>query len=125
MDYGKVVIASPNLLCPVYAGSFKVMLGNVKMLLKRIFRSGESAAFEHREPVLDDSESVVEKDLDAVTLTDSVTVRRLLTQKGIKMTYQSSYLGSRRTIEVLSTLPLLRSIGGGIFLVGRKMAEGL
>ena len=125
MHYGKVVIASPNLLCPVYAGSFRVMLENVKVLLKKIFRSGESATFEHREPVLHDSGRVIEKDLDAVTLTDSVTVGRLMTQKGIKITYQSSYLGSRRIIDVLSTLPLLRSIGGGIFLVGRKMAKGL
>jgi len=120
IEHGKTIVAGPNLLCPVYANDLKGMLGSVKMLLQRIFGFRKSADFEHREPILDDSKEIIEKDLDAVTLTDSATVRRLLTEKGVKITYQSSYLGSRRIIEALSTLPLLRSIGGGIFLVGRK-----
>ena len=59
-------------------------------------------------------------DFDAITIIDPITVKRILTEKGIRITYHSSYLGSRRIIEWLSRLPLLRSIGGGIFMAGKK-----
>ena len=120
---GKITIASPNLLCPVYANSLKGLVGNMKMLLQSLVRLKATLNFEHREPVLDDSTRDIELDLDAVTLLDSATLKSLLAKKGIKITYQSSYLGSRRIIEVLSTLPFLRSVGGGIFLVGRKCTK--
>lgn len=120
VDDGKIIIAGPNLLCPVYASSLKGLVGNMKLLLRSLVRFKGRLNLEHREPILDDSTREIELDLDAVTLLDPVTVKRLLTEKGVKITYQSSYLGSRRIIEMLSILPLLRSIGGGIFLVGRK-----
>jgi len=119
-ESGKIILVGPNLLCPVYASDLKSALGNAKMLFQRILWARESIDFEHKEPILDDSKEIIEKDLDAVTLTDSATTGRLLTEKGLKITYNSSYLGTRRIVEALSRLPLLRSVGGGIFLVARK-----
>ncbi len=124
VDDGKIIIASPNLICPVYANNLKSRLRTMKKLLQRLVRFKGETNFEHREPILDDSAEDIGRDLDAVTLLDPVTVKKILTKKRVTITYQSSYLGSRKIIEVLSRLPLLRNIGGGIFLVGRKMRKG-
>lgn len=120
IEEGKIVIASPNLLCPIYAKNPRRALSMMKTLFQRLFNSERTPTFEHREPVLDDSETDIERDLDAITLLDPSTLKRLLVRRGIKITSQSSYLGSKKTIEILSRLPVLRSIGGGIFLVGKK-----
>jgi len=123
-DNGKIVIASPNLLCPIYAKSLKSILRSMKITLQRLVKFDGKLDFEHRQPILHDSKHIG-RDFDAVTLTDLVAVKRILTGKRVKIAYQSSYLGSRKLIDVLSTLPLLRNIGGGIFLVGRKMRKVL
>jgi len=121
MDDGTLIVASPNLLCPTYARGFKDLLLRTGKLIKRVLGGGcEEAQVEHLEPALDDPNIIFGRDLDAVTLIDPVTVRSILKRKGVNITYQSSYLGTKRLIEGLSTLPLLRSIGGGIFLVGTK-----
>jgi len=117
---GTIIIASPNLLCPVYAKGLKQKISNLQKLFSKIVESDVKLNFEHIKPKLDWSGKEVGKDLDATTITDPITIKRILKKKGIKLIYQSSYLGSKRSIEKLSKLPLLRSIGGGIFIAGKK-----
>lgn len=119
-ENGYIIIASPNLLCPVYGKELKRKLLNMKRLLLKMIKRDEKNSFEHIRPKLDWSGREVGYDLDAITLVDSITIKRLLKRKKVKVTYQSSYLGSRnKLVEKLSTLPLLRNIGGGIFVIGK------
>jgi len=117
---GNIIIASPNLLCPVYGRGFWDKIRNAKELICRLLGLRKNPRFEHRKPILNESIESLNHDFDAITIIDPITVKSILTKKGVKITYRSSYLGSRRIIELLSKLPLLRSIGGGIFIVGRK-----
>ena len=117
---GTIIIASPNLLCPVYAKGFKQKILNTKKLFSKIIESDAKLHFEHVKPKLDWSGKEVGKDLDATTITDPITIKKLLKKKKVKIIYQSSYLGTKQSIEKLSKLPLIRSIGGGIFIAGKK-----
>ena len=117
---GTIIIASPNLLCPVYAKGFKQKILSLEKLFSKIIRSEAKLSFEHVEPRLDWSGKEVGKDLDATTLIDPITIKKFLKKKKVKLVYQSSYLGSKQSIEKLSKLPLIRNIGGGIFIAGEK-----
>lgn len=117
---GIIVVASPNLLCPVYADGFKRRASNMKKLFLKIIRENEKVGFERIKPRLDWTGKEVGRDLDAINIIDPITIKKILERRKVKIVYQSSYLGSRRKIlERLSTLPLFRSVGGGIFLVGK------
>jgi len=119
-EEGILVVASPNLLCPVYADRSKQRASNLKKLFSKIIRVNKKVGFEHIKPRLDWSGKEVGRDLDAITTIDPITLKNILERRKVKIVYQSSYLGSRRKIlEMLSTLPLFRSVGGGIFLVGK------
>ncbi len=119
-EEGKIVVASPNLLCPVYADGFKCGASNLKKLFSKIIWGNKKVGFERIKPRLDWSGKEVGRDLDAITIIDPITIKSILERRKVKIVYQSSYLGSRRKIlEMLSTLPLFRSVGGGIFLMGK------
>jgi len=117
---GTIIIASPNLLCPVYAKGFKQKILRLEKLFSKIIESDAKLNFEHVKPKLDWSGKEAGYDRDATTLTDPITIKKLLKEKKIKLMYQSSYLGPKQSIEKLSKLPLIRSIGGGIFIAGKK-----
>jgi len=117
---GTIVVASPNLLCPVYVKGVKQKIQNTRKLLSKIVNSNADPVFGHLEPKLDWTGKEVGFDLDATTCTDPMTLRKLLKNKKTKLVYQSSYLGSKQSLEKLSKFPLIRSIGAGIFLVGKK-----
>ena len=118
---GTIIIASPNLLCPVYAKGFKQKISNLKKLFSKIVGLNGELNFEHVKPKLDWSGKEVGYDLDATTITDPITIKKLLKKKKIQVIYQSSYLGTRLLIEKLSKLPFIRNVGGGIFIAGKKV----
>ena len=117
---GTIIVASPNLLCPIYAKGLEQKILSLEKLFSKIIEPDAQLNFEHVKPKLDWSGKEVGKDLDATTLVDPITIKKILKNKKVKIIYQSSYLGSKQSIEKLSTLPFFRSVGGGIFIAGKK-----
>ena len=117
---GTIVIASPNMLSPVYVKGLKQKILRLGKLLSKAVESDAKVKFEHVKPKLDWSGKEVGRDLDATTIMDPITIKRLLKRKKIEIVCYSSNLGPKRLVEKFSRLPIVRAIGGGIFIAGKK-----
>jgi len=125
-EKGNIVIVTPNFLHALFLKRPKLeMFLNIKRLLRvraRI-KTHKKVCFDHIAPKLDWSGRNVGCDLDAVTLTDPITIKELLKKKGVEIVYHSWYRGGvglkGEIIDKLATLPLFRNLGGGIFIVGK------
>ncbi len=127
-EKGNIVVVTPNFLHAIFLRRPKLeMFLNMKRLLcvRARIKTHKKVCFEHIEPKLDWSGRNVGRDLDAVTLTDPITIKELLKKKGVEIVYHSWYRGGvglkSELIDKLATLPLFRNLGGGIFMVGRLM----
>lgn len=134
-EEGNIIISSPNFLWPipifgpVYFKGLKPKLLNTKKILSRMIKPPEKPSFEHVKPKLDWSGKTVGHDLDAITITDPITIKCLLKRKGVKVVYQSCYHGGVGLksifIEKLSTVPFIRNMGGGIFIMGKLVKKNM
>jgi len=127
-EKGNIVVVSPNFLHALFLRRPKLeMVLNIKRLLRARARikTHKKVCFEHIEPKLDWSGRKVGCDLDAITLTDPITIKELLKKKGVEIVYHSWYHGDvglkGEVIDKLATMPLFRNLGGGIFIVGKLM----
>ncbi len=115
-----MVVACPNLLCPIYGRNVREKLSRFKRLGSNLFGRGDRNEFQHVEPIMGESDETIGRDLDATTITTPWNVRHLLEVNGIEISHFSSYIGPYKIIDDLSKFPFLRSLGGGVFLKGRK-----
>ena len=77
--------------------------------------------FEFMQPIL--SNLKVGRDTDAVCVTNPVDIKFRLKKLGVKISYECGGVGHGQIIEKLGRLPLLRTMAGGIFIVGVKNRE--
>ena len=119
-----LVVACPNLLCPIYGRDIREKLSRFKRLGSNLLGKGHRDKFQHIEPIMGESNTTIGGDLDATTITTSWNVRHLLKLNGIEISHFSSYIGPNKIIDILSKLPFFRILGGGVFLKGRKRKKG-
>jgi len=124
---GIIIVASPNFLRVIGFSSFHPRtdglirsLTNLSLLIKKYYCSiliKNSMHFEFMEPILD---VPFKADYDAICLTNPVDVKYFLRKRNVRIIYQSGLVSYHKSflINFLSTLPVLRELSGGFFLVG-------
>ena len=126
---GTVVVACPNFLRVAGLGAHhwhtrgvrrKVL--NASMLLKKgvlARTSPQSMRFERMEPIVRPDH--FEPDDDAIVVTNPIDVGFFLRRSGVRIVHRSGALVSLGRIgDHIASLPLVRTVIGGTFIVGRK-----
>jgi SAM-dependent methyltransferase len=126
---GKFVIISPNFLKVIglksdyhwHMRGFKQKMLNVYILLKKIIYSlicPWKMSFDFMQPKLGYDGG----DADAVCVTNPIDTAFYLRKLGVKIVYQSalSTFQPNKILEIVSELPIVRSITGVFFIIGTK-----
>lgn len=128
---GTIVVACPNFLRVLglsahhpHTRGLTNKLRNLAAVLSKSFQLAVSPRrmhFAHMPLVQRDGP--FQPDDDAITVTNALDILAIWRQAGVRKVYHSSLLyPSRPLLEAISRLPLVRTLTGGVFLVGRKRA---
>jgi SAM-dependent methyltransferase len=126
---GKVVISAPNFLrvighVPAYhphIEGVKQRMYNLNSLIRKVIYSNtspEKMHFEFMKPALSDQK--VGSDADAVCITNPIDIKFNLRKLGVRISYMCASVGHGAIMEKLGRLPLIRTLGGGVFIIGFK-----